>query len=81
MASTLPAVIAPVLGSAVIILASDVGQTAIGYRGVFGMATVFLALGAGLVLKVRENRTQSDSEPDTSDTPDTDALEVEQIAV
>ncbi len=81
MASTLPAVIAPVLGSAVIILASDVGQTAIGYRGVFGLATVFLVLGAALVLKVRENRTQNDSEPDTSDTPDTDLLEVEQIAV
>jgi MFS family permease len=91
MASTLPAVIAPVLGSAVIVLASDIGQTAFGYRGVFGLATVFLVLGAALVLKVRENRThQSDSQPaatdtadtaDTADMPDTDMPDVEQIAV
>ncbi len=56
MASTLPAVLAPVLGSAVIFLAGLAGQTASGYRAVFGLATVFLALGAGFVLKVRERR-------------------------
>ncbi len=78
MASTLPAVVAPVLGSAVIVLASNIGQMAIGYRGVFGLATVFLVLGAALVLKVRENRTHKDSQPDTSDT---DSLDVEGIAV
>jgi MFS family permease len=78
MASTLPAVIAPVLGSAVIVLASDIGQMAIGYRGVFGLATIFLVLGAAFVLKVRENRTHSDSKPDVSDA---DSLEVERIAV
>jgi MFS family permease len=81
MASTLPAVIAPVLGSAVIVLASAVGQTAIGYRGVFGLATVFLVLGAALVLKVRENRTHSDAKPETPDTSETDSLEAERIAV
>ncbi len=86
MASTLPAVIAPVLGSAVIVLASDIGQTAIGYRGVFGLATVFLVLGAALVLKVRENRThhgdsKADTTPDTTDAPDTDMPDVEQIAI
>ena len=82
MASTLPAVIAPVLGSAVIVLASDIGQTAFGYRGVFGLATVFLVLGAALVLKVRENRThQSDSKPDATDVPDTDMPDVEEVAV
>lgn len=56
MASTLPAVLAPVLGSAVIFLADRVGQTASGYRAVFGLATIFLFLGAGFVLKVRERR-------------------------
>lgn len=56
MASTLPAVLAPVLGSAVIFLAGLAGQTASGYRAVFGLATVFLALGAVFVLKVRERR-------------------------
>ncbi len=62
MASTLPAVIAPVIGSTVIVLASNIGQTAFGYRGVFGLATVFLVLGAGLVLKVREDRRHSQSQ-------------------
>lgn len=56
MASTLPGVIAPIIGSAVIVLASGLGQTAAGYRVVFALATVFLMLGAGLVLKVRESR-------------------------
>jgi MFS family permease len=56
MASTLPGVIAPMLGSVVILGASSVGQTALGYRGVFALATLFLILGAALVLKVRESR-------------------------
>ncbi len=55
-ASTLPGIVAPLLGSAVIILASAAGQTALGYRGVFGLATLCLALGAALVVKVRESR-------------------------
>jgi MFS family permease len=54
MASTAPGVIAPLLGSAVIVLASNLGVTAIGYRGVFALATLFLVLGAGFVLKVVE---------------------------
>ena len=56
MASTLPGVIAPILGSAAILVASSLGQTAIGYRVVFALATLFLILGAGFVLKVREAR-------------------------
>lgn len=56
MASTLPAVLAPVLGSAVIFVADHAGQTASGYRAVFGLATVFLFLGALFVLRVRERR-------------------------
>jgi MFS family permease len=56
MAATLPAVVAPVLGSAVIFLADLAGQTAFGYRAVFGLATIFLFLGAIFVLKVREQR-------------------------
>lgn len=54
MASTLPGVIAPILGSVAIIVASSLGHTAIGYRFVFALATIFLILGAGFVLKVRE---------------------------
>jgi MFS family permease len=56
IASTLPAVIAPLIGSTVIFLADRLGVIAIGYRAVFGLATVCLALGAILVLKVRETR-------------------------
>lgn len=56
MASTLPGVIAPVLGSTVIVLASRLGETSSGYRGAFALATIFLILGAGFVLKVRENQ-------------------------
>ncbi|MGE5335367.1 MAG: MFS transporter [Nitrososphaerota archaeon] len=61
MASTLPGVIAPVLGSAVILLASAIGETAYGYRGAFALATIFLILGAVLVLKVREHRHDLDT--------------------
>jgi MFS family permease len=56
MASTLPGVIAPVLGSTVIVLASRLGETSFGYRGTFALATIFLILGAGFVLKVHENQ-------------------------
>jgi hypothetical protein len=74
MASTLPGVIAPVLGSAVIVLASVVGQTASGYRGIFALATIFLILGAFLVLKVRESRGRSNallSRTDKTETTET----------
>ncbi len=54
--STLPAIIAPVLGSLIIGLASLAGGIALGYRLVFAVATIFLALGAVFVLKVRERR-------------------------
>lgn len=63
MASTLPGVIAPVLGSAMIVLASSIGQTAFGYRGIFALATVFLILGAGFVLKIHESRRHNDAVP------------------
>ena len=58
-ASTLPGIVAPLLGSAIIVLASAVGETALGYRGVFGLATLFLAVGAALILKVREARREN----------------------
>lgn len=58
-ASTLPAVIAPLLGSGIIFIADRFGQTVLGYRGVFGFATLFLILGAVFVLKIRESRRVS----------------------
>ncbi|HLZ21852.1 MAG TPA: MFS transporter [Ktedonobacterales bacterium] len=53
MASTLPGVFAPVVGGTVIYLFTQLGQTALGYRCVFGVASLCLLLGAVFVLKVR----------------------------
>lgn len=53
MASTLPGVFAPVVGSLVILLFTQLGHTALGYRFVFGIASLCLVLGAVFVLKVR----------------------------
>src|SRR5579875_110152 len=52
--STLPAIIAPVLGIAVINLAAGAGQTVLGYQSVFGMAAVFFLLAAAGILFVRK---------------------------
>ncbi len=69
IASTLPGILAPVLGGAVIVCAGALGLTALGYRFVFALATLSLALGALFVLKVRETRrfgtaALSDSQPE-----------------
>jgi MFS family permease len=56
IASTLPAILAPLLGALVIGLAAVLGQTALGYRAVFGLAVLFFLLGTVFVLKVREAR-------------------------
>lgn len=55
--TTIPAIIAPILGGGVIALASVFGQTALGYRLVFALATLTLILGAVFILKVQERRT------------------------
>jgi MFS family permease len=56
IASTLPAVLAPLVGGAVIALAGRFGATSLGYRLVFGLAGLFLLLGTVFVLRVREDR-------------------------
>jgi MFS family permease len=53
-ASTLPAILAPLLGSLVIGAFGAMGQTAVGYRAVFALAVLFFLLGAIFVLEVRE---------------------------
>jgi MFS family permease len=59
--STLPAIIAPVLGSLVIVLVSNLfGQTALGYRVVFAVASIFLLLGAVFILLFREQRARQE---------------------
>jgi MFS family permease len=54
MASTLPAILAPLVGSAILATFTPLGGTALGYRLVFGLAAFCLVLGAVFVLKVRE---------------------------
>lgn len=57
IASNLPAVLAPLLGGAVIGGASSLGiSTELAYRSVFALAGVFLLLGAVFVFKVQESR-------------------------
>jgi MFS family permease len=60
IASTLPAVIAPLVGSLMITAAdATTRQAALGYRAVFALAAVCLLLGAVFVLKIQEARGQA----------------------
>ena len=54
--TTLPAIIAPLLGSLIIALSNVYGVIALGYRLVFGAATLFLLSGAVFILWVRERQ-------------------------
>ncbi len=51
---TLPAIIAPLLGSLIINVAANFGQPDLGYRLVFTTAAIFLVIAAVCVLFVRE---------------------------
>ncbi len=62
IASTLPAVLAPLLGSMVIEVSDTLDATALGYRIVFAIAGLFLLLGAVFVLKVQERPRRTDSQ-------------------
>ena len=55
--TTLPAIVAPVLGSAIINVAAGGGQTVLGYQLVFGAAALFFLLAAIGVLFVRKSGT------------------------
>ncbi|HEV2580087.1 MAG TPA: MFS transporter [Ktedonobacteraceae bacterium] len=56
VSTTLPAIIAPLVGGLIILVANHFGQRELGYRAVFALATFVLLLGAVFVLKVREKR-------------------------
>lgn len=62
--STLPAVMAPVVGSLIINAAAQSGYVVLGYRLVFGAAAFFLLLAAIGVLFVRERGKQKQALPD-----------------
>lgn len=54
LASTLPGMAAPALGSLIIGVGASLGRTEAGYQGVFIAAAVFFLLGAVAVLGIRE---------------------------
>jgi MFS family permease len=54
VATTLPAILAPLLGALVLTVAGNLDQTALGYRAVFGLAVFFLFAGAVCILLVRD---------------------------
>ncbi len=57
--ATIPAVAAPLVGSLIINMAAGAGQTALGYRLVFGAAALFLLLAAVGILFVREGQKKA----------------------
>ena len=69
--STLPAIIAPLVGGIIILIANAFGQTQFGYRLIFALAAVVLILAAFLVLQVREKRGTSSSLHSPTATPAT----------
>jgi hypothetical protein len=58
IATSAPAILAPLVGGLVISAADRFGDTAVGYRIVFGLAVVFLLAGAAFILRVRDQFTR-----------------------
>ena len=52
--TTIPTIVAPLLGSVIINIAAGAGQTALGYRAVFGAAALFFFLAAAGMLFVKK---------------------------
>ncbi|HZS76193.1 MAG TPA: MFS transporter [Ktedonobacteraceae bacterium] len=61
--STLPSILAPLIGSIVIIVADHFGNIQLGYRLVFAVAAFVLVLAAILVLKVRDRSNNLETSP------------------
>jgi len=59
IATNLPALLAPLLGGGVLVLAARLGATALGYRAVFALAALFLLAGAVFILRVRDRATDA----------------------
>jgi len=58
IATTAPAILAPLLGGLVISAADRLGDLTTGYRLVFGLAVIFLLAGALFILRVRDQFAQ-----------------------
>jgi MFS family permease len=54
--TTLPAILAPLVGGVIILIAHAFSQTQFGYRLIFALAALVFILAAALVLNVREKR-------------------------
>lgn len=75
--TTLPAILAPLIGGLVILIASHFGQTETGYRIVFALATFALLLGAVFVLKVREKRAPARAKANLASSPEAGVQQIE----
>src|SRR5262249_24022219 len=61
IATSAPAILAPLVGGVIISIADDLGNTTAGYRAVFGLAVIFLFAGAVFILRVRDQFTRASS--------------------
>jgi MFS family permease len=61
IATSAPAILAPLVGGLAISVADTLGDTTTGYRVVFGLAVAFLLAGAFFILRVRDQFARSPS--------------------
>ncbi len=61
MATSAPAILAPLVGGLAISVADTLGDATTGYRVVFGLAVVFLLAGAFFILRVRDQFARAPS--------------------